>query len=248
MAILSQPETEKPQDKIFNILFNEDELTWQNIIYDLVKNEGMDPWDINIGLLSQKFLEMLKKLREMDFRISGKVVLASALLLKIKSNRLLEEDINALDNLINSVEDPTELLEELPLEYPSDKIKPDRPRLIPRTPQPRKRKVSVYDLVQALERALTVESRRPIIENNTPKTTAPIKTTDITEVIKEVYNRVNTHYEKTQEQLTFTQLIPSEEKEDKILTFIPLLHLENQEKVNMKQPSHFGEIFIRLNT
>jgi len=48
------------------------------------------------------------------------------------------------------------------------------------------------------------------------------------------------------ETLTFTKLVPSEKKEDKIYTFIPLLHLDNQEKVNLMQKEHFGEIEIEM--
>ncbi|MBW2990930.1 segregation/condensation protein A [Candidatus Woesearchaeota archaeon] len=251
MDLVSSP-GEGPQERIFSLLFEEDELTWQNIIYELVKTEEMNPWDIDVSLIAHKFIEMLKKLKEMDFRISGKVVLASAILLKLKSNRLLEEDINAFDSLISSMDDPADLLDELPLEYPheiEDKEK-DKPRLMPRTPQPRKRKVSVYDLIQALEKALEVEVRRPVYVEPSIRLKAPEKVIDITEVIKDVYQKVETHYEDNgdvkAQKLTFSQLIPSDSKEDKVFTFIPLLHLENQQMVGMKQKIHFGEIYINL--
>lgn len=130
----------------------------------------------------------------------------------------------------------------------------NKPKLIPRTPQPRKRKVSVYDLVKALEKALEVENRRPRIEPLPSKAKVPEKMIDITEVIKDVYHRVQTHYGSVDNnkksdvvhKLTFSELIPSDTKEDKVYTFIPLLHLENQEKVGMDQPEHFGEINIAL--
>jgi len=48
-------------------------------------------------------------------------------------------------------------------------------------------------------------------------------------------------------KLTFTQLLPpSGTKEDKIYTFIPLLHLTTQRKVDLSQKEHFGEIEIML--
>jgi len=237
------------QEKIFSILFNEDELTWQNIIYDLVKSEGMDPWDIDISMLSQKFLDMLKKLREMDFRISGKVVLACAILLKLKSNKLVDEDILALDNLMSSVDDPGELLEELPEDSGRREREPIK-GLMPRTPQPRKRKVSVYDLIDALEKALEVESRRPIYVEPKVKIRMPENMVDMGELIQETYQKVESFYQGKQpkecKRLTFTELIPSDSKEDKVFTFIPLLHLENQRKVDMYQEIHFGEIEIDL--
>jgi segregation and condensation protein A len=238
------------QEKIFSLLFEEDELTWQNIIYDLVKQEGMNPWDIDVSEIAHKFLGMLKKLKEMDFRISGKVVLASAILLKIKSNRLVDEDIVALDSLMSSVDEPENLLDELGSDESGGRIKWDNPKLMPKTPQPRKRKVSVYDLIKALEKALEVEVRRP------PKYVpakmqfkAPDKK-DVGEMIGDTFLKVQDYYNNQSGQekktLTFSQLIPSDSKEDKVYTFIPLLHLENQRKVDMAQKVHFGEIEIDL--
>ncbi|MCM2325463.1 MAG: segregation/condensation protein A, partial [Candidatus Woesearchaeota archaeon] len=95
-------ETQNSNDQIFSILFENDEITWQQMIYDLVSAEKMDPWNIDVSLLAAKFIERLKKLKEMDLKISGKVLLAAAILLRVKSTRFMEEDINALDALIAS--------------------------------------------------------------------------------------------------------------------------------------------------
>ena len=74
------------QDRIYNMLMQKDEITWQSIIYDLVRTGEMDPWDIDISVLSKRYLETLKTLKEAHFLISGKIVLAAAILLKIKSD------------------------------------------------------------------------------------------------------------------------------------------------------------------
>ena len=47
-------------------------------------------------------------------------------------------------------------------------------------------------------------------------------------------------------KLTFIKLTPSESKQDKVYTFIPLLHLTNQRKIDMTQYQHFGEIEVKL--
>ena len=51
-------------EKIFNMLFVEDELSWRELILSLIDSEQMNPWDIDISQLSTKFLEMLKTLKE----------------------------------------------------------------------------------------------------------------------------------------------------------------------------------------
>src|SRR3989344_4053279 len=130
-------------DRIFSILLSKtDEVTWQTIIYELVKTEQMDPWDIDISLLTQKYIEMLKSLKEHDFRVSGKVLLAAAILLKIKSTRLVGEELTELDRLLIGVE---EQMDELGFEENAGIEKlGEIPSLIPRTPQPRKRKASLF--------------------------------------------------------------------------------------------------------
>ncbi len=241
------------QERIFELLFDKDEITWQSIILDLIKTEQMDPWDINISLLSKKYLEMLKKLKGLDFRISGKIVLAAAILLRIKSNKLVGEDITELDRLLagkNLEELQEDFYDELQNEFEAGQGSTvfDKPLLTPKTPQPRKRKVSVYDLMDALQKALEVKKRRVMRNIPVRKMEIPKKSVEITSIIKEVYGKITGFFFKNKsKKLTFTELIPSNSKEDKVLTFIPLLHLTNQRRINLLQKDHFGEIEIILN-
>jgi len=237
---------EQPHERIFNILFQEDELTWQNIIYDLVKEEEMNPWNIDISMIAQKFLGKLKDLKDMDFRISGKVVLASAMLLKMKSTRLLDKDLTEFDSLLSSEEDAMDLLEELG-EGGVQVDGQELPKIHPKIPQPRKRKVSVFDLVEALEKALEVNSRRKVYVDSSEKIEPPKKTKEISTIIKDVYDKIVSYFTKSTMKLTFEELIPSDSKEDKVFTFIPLLHLDFQRKIDLMQKEHFGEISIHLN-
>ena len=243
---MEQQNISDPHERIFSIIFSKaDEVTWQSIIFDLVKSEQMDPWDIDISTITHKYIEMLKTLKEHDFRVSGKVLLAAAILLKIKSHKLVGEDLNELDRLLIGVE---EEMEELGFEE-SGKITKltEIPTLIPRTPQPRKRKVSIYDLVEALERALEVKKRRLLHSIPPMNLEAPKKKKDITEIIREVYFKIRSFFSGTlKETLTFRKLLPSESREDKVHTFIPLLHLAQQNKIELLQESPFGEIQIML--
>jgi segregation and condensation protein A len=240
---------DQTQRQILDIIVAKDDVSWKNLIFGLIESEQMDPWDINISLIAGKFLEELKKLKEMDFRIGGKVVLASAILLKLKTERLRDEELEALDTLIRSADEPVDLgLDELQsFEEPEFS---DRPKLVPRSPQPRKRKVSVYDLVDALEKALESEARRP---EHLPARTLdtidpPEHHIDISVIIREVYDRIYGHYEvqKADGKLMFHEITRSTDPKDMVMTFIPLLHLENARKVDMEQAEHFGPIGIHL--
>jgi len=238
------------QDKIFDLLLEQDDVTWKTLLYDLVKSEEMNPWHIDISLLSQRFIDVIKKMQEHDLKISGKMLLAAAILLKLKSSHLIDHDIAQLDELINSTEE--EISEESE-DYEEDellarkKAQAEQYSLIPRNPQPRSRKVSIHDLVDALQRAM--ETKKRVLQKYKPvKFAMPERKMDIMEVIRELHNKI-TYYSKKEKQkeLTFTKLLPPRAgKMEKVFTFVPMLHLENQKKINTRQEEQFGEIYVKL--
>ncbi|MBU1111673.1 MAG: ScpA family protein [archaeon] len=239
------------QDKIFDILLQNDDITWKTLIYDLVKSEEMDPWDIDVTLLSQRFITVIKEMQENDLKISGKMLLAAAILLKMKSAHLIDHDIALLDQLINETEE--EIMDEV--EDWMDESGQNKPneqqkyKLIPRNPQPRDRKVSIHDLVDALQKAM--ESKRKILQKYKPvKFSMPDRKFDIMEIIRELYNKITYYSDKEEgkaKELTFTKLLPPRPgRLEKVYTFIPMLHLDNQRKINTRQEEEFGEIYISL--
>jgi len=230
------------QDQLLDMLMKEDEITWQTIIYDLIKSEKMNPWDVDISLLTKRYLETIRKLHELNFFVSGKVILASALLLRIKSHKLLTEDIVALDNLLypSSEEEFHEELDDL-----YDNKNTNIPPLAIKSPQARKRKISVNDLITALQKALEVDKRRILrrarYENVNVK--IPERKIDITKLIKDLYDKI-LNYFQSREIILFNDLLTSDKREEKLLTLVPLLHLDHQKKLNLDQKVPFGDIEI----
>ena len=239
------------EDKLFTLLVEQEDITWKDILYDLVKTEELDPWDVDVGKLTKRYIETLREFKKSDFKVSGKVVLAAALLLHIKGDRLVGEDLDALDRLL-SQKDMTEeefynQLENAEFRDPSRIPESERIQLIPRTPQPRLRRVSVYDLVAALEKALEVKKRRILRELPAAEVFLPHQKQDITLVIKGMYKHILEWFSKHSERrLFFSTLTPNATKEDKVFTFIPLLHLTNERKIDLHQSEHFGDIRIDL--
>lgn len=241
------------QEKIFDMLFNEEDVTWRNIIFEAVKKEDMNPWDVDISALAKRFLEMVKQLKEMDFKISGKIILAAAILLRLKSNKLLTDDLGELDRLIAmSEQSEEEFYEELESEEYAEKNRllsdEDKYKLIPRTPQPRKRKVSIYDLVDALEKALEVKERRIIKRMPTLEIEIPKKRVDVSILMQHLFEKIEHLFSQNKKKVFFEDLLPGQEKEDLVTTFIPLLHLDNLRKIDIEQKESFGAIEIQLNT
>ncbi len=231
------------EDQVYNLLMKDDEVTWQSIIHNLIKTEQMDPWNVDVTKLTQRYIQTVRGMQDMNFFISGKVVLASAILLKIKSNKFIDEDINNFDNFLFHQEEEIEDLDDY-VDYHEHKV--DIPKLGIKTPQARKRKVSVNDLIGALEKALKVDSRRRLrlqrfLTFNKPK--IPEKSVDITKLIGELYNKIISIFKK-KEVVEFNELLNEPSKEEKILTLLPLLHLDHHKKVDLQQDEAFGEIFI----
>ena len=233
------------QDQIYDMLMKRDEITWQSLIYELVRSEQMNPWDIDVGLLARRYLETLKKMKEMNFFISGKVVLASAILLKIKSYKLVEEDISNLDSILfkNEREYDVDLTEEESYEERED-LKVD---LVLKTPHSRKRKVGIDDLIGALEKALEVDKRRIVrkMREREIDVEIPEKKIDISKLIKNIFDRIKNVLSK-KEVVMFSELIEDDKRENKIAIFVPLMYLSNQQKVDLNQKEHFSDIEITL--
>lgn len=243
---LQQSKPTVKQNEIHTLLFSR-EIGWQEIIYDLINTEQLDPWDINITILTNKYLEAVQKMEEADFFVSSKVLLAAALLLRIKSEILLNKYIKSIDEILFGKKDEKK--------YEMERIDLDEeiPELVPRSPVPRFKKVTLQELIQALNKAITTENRRirkEIINRNALRETGislPKKTISIKDRIKELHNRLFTHFEENKEhkKVTFTDFI-GDDKETRIISFSPLLHLENQKKVWLEQNNHFDEIHIWL--
>ncbi len=242
--LFADPET-PGHEKVITLIMDQDEITWQTILQELVKTEQMDPWDIDVSKITKHYIAVVKKLKELDFRVTGKVVLATAILLKMKSTRLVGEDMDHFDRLMASDEEDFDLFDDDEI-YPRNLANDEKPRLIPRMPQPRKRKVSIFDLVEALEQALEVKRRRVLLEIPELKMEIPTKHIDIGERIHSILNRIKHFIHKGGNYVTFSELLPSRSKHDIVHTFIPLLHLTNHRKIDLAQEEHFGEITIYL--
>ena len=239
-------------ENIYSILTNQDEITWKSLIIELIKSEKMDPWDINVSELSRMYIKTLKKLKEMNLTLSGKVLLAAALLLRIKCSRLIGDDMMEFDRLLASGENGDDLYSdenfvEGELGSLGMKLAPGQLKLTPKTPQPRKRKVSVYDLIDALAIALNVRRRRILNQIQTKTMSGPEKKTDISELMNCLYEDVLGYLTKDNaDKMAFSELVPGDSKQDKVYTFLPLLYLTNARKVDLEQKRHFDEIWISL--
>ena len=240
-------ENSKNADKIghnelYNLLISR-ELSWQAIILDLIKTEQLDPWDIDLILLTQRYLEKIRELEEASFHVSSKILLAAAILLRIKSEMLLSRYIKSLDEILF----PSEIKQKPEFTFNLDDVSD----LLPKSPLPRMKKVTLDELMAALNRAMTTEHRRIKKEVQIRHALSrfdmylPRKRINIREKIKEIYGKITNFFSKKDtEKMTYSELANT--KEEKLGSFMPVLHLDSQEKILLEQLKHFDEIYIYL--
>ncbi len=239
------------QNHIFDVITSK-KPDWQTIIYDLINSEQLDPWDINIIVLTNKYFEKILELEEdPDFYISSKVLLAASLLLRIKSEFLLNRHIKSIDEILFGKKEETKKeIERIEID--------DRelPMLIPKTPIPRLKKVTLSELMEALNKAINTESRRikrevaikrahKLSHIDIPK----FRRIDIKDRIKEFYARILAALDKNKGKpgiKTKYSILTKNNKEQKLACFLPLLHLSNTKKVWLEQNNHLDDIWIYL--
>lgn len=233
------------QDQIHELIFS-NKLSWQAIIYDLINTEQLDPWDINLSLLANKYLEKIRILEESNFFISSKVLLAAALLLRMKSEILLDQDLPELDAILYGRKDQEKKSVQNRIEFDENV-----PGLVPRTPLPRFKKVTLQELLASLDLAINTENRRirkVVLAKQQEMETAislPKTRINLKDRIHEVYEQLRDIFSKQENKVAFSD-IAGKTSEERIATFVPLLHLDNQQKVWLEQPGHLEEIWILL--
>lgn len=232
------------QDQIHDLLF-EGKLSWQSIIYDLINTEQLDPWDIDIILLANKYMGKVSQLEEANFYVSSKVLLAASLLLRMKSDLLLNQDLPSLDEILFGKK------EEKKYEQERIELDDEIPELVPRTPLPRFKKVTLQELMGALNKAIKTENRRiskEILTRQQEKEhhlAMPKNAVNLKDKIKDMYSKLKNIFSDREERVAFSELISGDE-ENKIHSFVSLLHLDNQQKVWLEQEGHFEEIWVLL--
>ena len=239
-------ENNSKQEQIHDILFNR-EIGWQELIHDLINTEQLDPWDINIILLTDKFLEKVHEVEEADFFVSGKVLLAAAFLLRIKSEILLSKHLKSIDEILfGKKEEKKSTFEKIELDE-------EIPELILRSPIPRLKRITLQELMDSLDKAITTENRRikkEIINKRALIETSfslPKKKFSIKNKIRDVYGNLLKYFQEDEKRkkISFTKFVGTS-KEERIISFSPLLHLDHQKKVWLEQEEHFGEFYIWL--
>ncbi len=215
-----------------------DQPAWKTILLDLVESEKMDPWNIDICGLADKYLEKINALEHANLRIPANAILASAILLKTKSKALKLSSLEEINEEITSglSEEERRLLEA------------GIPELVGQRPA-RESRLTLEELVQNIETILNKSKSKNRFDKmfEEIKFAIPYNDFNIDEKMTEVLALIQQRCD-SQGIVLFSQLINGNKAPVQIIqTFIPLLFLANKGKVNLWQEEFWQEIFISVN-
>ncbi|MCX6815935.1 MAG: hypothetical protein NT120_03725 [Candidatus Aenigmarchaeota archaeon] len=201
---------------------------WQDVLMTLVGEENMDPLNIDLIRLADTFMSYLQKVEKFDFRIPARFILVAAILLRMKTDLMLEEEerkqLRAGENI------PPIDIDNVPLLLP------------PLIRMPIK-KVTLEDLIGALNKAFEFKERK---ETKTLRMRRAIERLIEPEV--DIEARIKTVYERIvkRNKLLFSELVVAWKRREIVDTLLPLLYLSTRNKVTCDQQEMFQEITVTL--
>ncbi len=216
---------------IINLVYSE--ATWRDLLVSLVEKEQLDPWNIDIVDIVDKYIDTVKKMKVMDLRVPANIILAAAILLRLKSNYLKLQDFDDVGETAVEVDSGRPNIIVDPLNF--------RLRLPP------KRKISLAELISALEEAMKMKEIKNVAGRKSPDF-FPIKIEnfDIEAETEKLYELVKENVDKSR-MVTFSYMSRLSSINDILLElFIPLLFLAHKGKINLIQEKFFSEIIIAL--
>ncbi|MBR9704143.1 segregation/condensation protein A [Candidatus Pacearchaeota archaeon] len=257
IEVIEEKVSEKIGEEQFFDVITSRKPDWQQIIYDLINSEQLDPWDIDLVILTKKYFEKIFVLEEQDYYVSSKVLLAASLLLRIKSELLLNKHIKSIDDILfGKKEENKQIFERIIID------ESELPVLIPKTPMPRLKKVTLDELMSALNKAINTESRRikKEVQVHRAKKLSEIdfpefRRIDLKDRIRGIYAKIMTSVKKISNnkrdknkelnKVCYSNLAGNDRME-RLSCFLPILHLSNNKKLWLEQENHLDEIWIYL--
>ncbi|MDV3103369.1 ScpA family protein [Thermococcus waiotapuensis] len=208
----------------------EAEITPVDILLQLVQMGKVDPWNIDIVDLTEKYLKMLREMRELDLRISARAILAASILVRMKTEALLSEEDK-------DEEEETE-----------ERVRVEVEPLAP----PIRRSERYYtfdDLLEALMDALEEAERRKPKRRGKEDIEEQVFVVedfrvDIEKHVYRLHDIVVELYREKREPIKFWELVFDSNPKIVARTFLYLLFLSNMGKVDLIQEEPFGEILV----
>ena len=207
------------------------------VLVDLARRGEIDPWDIDIALATEKFLQYIDSLERRDLRIPARTLLYASILLRLKSDQMEGQEDEEGEVEPEEIEEDSQNREDIPDQLP-------RPPLRRHT----KRPVTLDELISELKKAEVVGRRKAMRERwpllAEKKILDPSHEEGIEERIKALGPILDEMFtEKT--RLTFQEInIRDGAAQEEVTNYISLLFMAQRRTVWLEQEEIFGELFV----
>ncbi|MCP1663287.1 MAG: segregation/condensation protein A [Methanocalculus sp. MSAO_Arc1] len=229
------------------------------ILVRMAEDGEIDPWNIDIVLVTDRFLSELERRRELDLRISGRTLLYASILLRMKSDALLEQSAGDEDDADQGVDDADLFAPEdfesdgdAPLPGPIEALEREIQRRI-RRKEYRTRPITLYELITQLKLAEKEERRRQR-RRHLPYDDEDdlVIAEDVVEIAhEEAFDEISSRIYSTLLLLdpNGSDPVPLSRLASEINcplyeVYIPVLFLMLEDQVDLLQEEFYGEIFV----
>ncbi len=213
-------------EDLYKLILN-DELGWEHLITTIIREENMDPMDIDLVKIADRFATLISKINQVDFRFGGKFVYTAAILLKMKSDKVIEEMLEL--NKKKEHETYQKYIKAIPFDI----------TVTSKLPIFRSRKITLTELINTIREAMRYSSKQKI------KFELKLKEIKIEERISLLLQKLSKLF-GMKNVVLFSELISKKnDRKEIIYTFLPLLFIANMDKVDVSQETPFEEIYIK---
>jgi len=220
------------------------------ILVQLAERGEIDPWNIDIVEVTDRFFAELERCRELDLRISGRTLFFASILLRMKSAYLTTEihDEPAEEEFVADEEDAD--FGAFDLAEPIEHLEREIQRRIGRK-KVRRRPVTLYELITELKSAEKEERRRQR-QRSESVDERMIRAADVVSVAHdEDYQAAASAVlgcfdalASGDGEVTMSDLC-SHLRKASMDIYIPLLFLMLEGKVDIWQEEYFGDLYVR---
>ena len=222
-------------DQLVNII---DQPNWKIILYDLVKSNEIDIWNVNLINLTDLYLEKIRTLKESNLLIPANALLAAAILLKLKAYSLKLSSTENNEEELKLVTDDNYVL--------SNSIDLNTPMRL------KEGQVSLDELIDVIDVMMNTSTNKKNIERKIKEKkelefVLPKKTVDFSKRSASLYDEIKNNVDDYN-MVLFSKFTKEEKNSFHIVEnyFIPLLFLVQDRKIDVWQEEFFSEIFIKI--
>lgn len=216
------------------------EQPWEETLEFLTSD--MPPQKIDIKVLADRYRKYISELKEYDLSIPAKGIRVCAALLNMKTQAMYNpEEFHEEEQTEEEIEDQ----EDEDDSGPELELGPKLEMPVKNKPQ---RRMRLDELKDALNDALEVHERREQRQERRMEMDQAFEfeEEDLTDKLDSLMDSILSFAGKSDEEsIEFDSLLEQKDREEKIEKFKHVLHLENDEKVNLIQDEWLGELEVQ---